>query len=178
MQPYEPNSSQLFTLFACIPKSKARRLILERLLWEGRSISMTVLPRNIFSFLLDNKVLDLGPFLVSSCAISGMQLDLPDNILFVPSSSSNRLLNNICNQNLNLQEVVSFFMYKMNVLLKLTVVKVKAFQGKVYNSWIFLFNKVVLCKPLVVNDEIWRKLLTIKPMQLTPWFLSARLCSE
>ena len=69
-------------------------------------------------------------------------------------------------------------MYKMNASLKLTVAKVKAFQGKVYDSWVFLFNKVVLRKPLVVNDKIWRKLLTIEPTQLAPRFLSARLCSE
>ena len=64
----------------------------------------------------------------------------------------------------------------MGATLKLTVTKVKAFQGKVYDGWIFLFDKVVLRKPLVMNDKIWRKLLTIEPTQLTPRFLSARLC--
>ena len=63
----------------------------------------------------------------------------------------------------------------MIVSLKLTVTKVEAFQGKIYNGWIFLFNKVVLRKPLVMNNKIWRKLLAIKPTQLTPRFLSAKI---
>ena len=56
--------------------------------------------------------------------------------------------------------------------MKLTVTKVEAFQGEIYDGWIFLFNKVVLRKPLVMYNKIWRKLLTIEPTQLTPRFLS------
>ena len=59
--------------------------------------------------------------------------------------------------------------------LKLTVTKVEALQGEIYDGWIFLFNKVVLRKPLVMNDKIWRKLFTVEPTQLTPRFLSAKL---
>jgi hypothetical protein len=59
--------------------------------------------------------------------------------------------------------------------MKLTVTKVEAFQGKIYDGWIFLFNKVVLRKPLVMNYKIWRKLLTIEPTQLTPRFLSVKI---
>jgi len=58
---------------------------------------------------------------------------------------------------------------------KLTVTKVNAFQGEVYNSWIFLFYEVVLCESFIVNNEIWRKLLTIEPTKLTPRLLSCAI---
>ena len=51
--------------------------------------------------------------------------------------------------------------------------KVNAFQWEVYNSWVFLFYEVVFRESFVVYNEIWRKLFTIEPAQLTPRFLSA-----
>jgi hypothetical protein len=54
---------------------------------------------------------------------------------------------------------------------KLTVTKVDTFQGEIYDSWVFFFHEVVFCEPLVMDNNIWWKLLTIEPSQLTPRFL-------
>jgi hypothetical protein len=51
---------------------------------------------------------------------------------------------------------------------RLTVTEVDTFQGEIYDSWVFFFHEVILCKPLVMNNKIWRKLLTIEPTQLAP----------
>ena len=51
---------------------------------------------------------------------------------------------------------------------RLTVTEVNTFQGEIYDSWVFFFHEVVLHKPLVMNNKIWRKLLAIESTQLAP----------
>jgi hypothetical protein len=50
----------------------------------------------------------------------------------------------------------------------LTVAEINTFQGEIDDSWVFFFHEVVLCKTLVMNNEIWCKLLTIESTQLAP----------
>ena len=51
---------------------------------------------------------------------------------------------------------------------RLTVTEVDTFQGEIYDSWVFFFHEVVLCKPLVMNNKILRKLLAVESTQLPP----------
>ena len=51
---------------------------------------------------------------------------------------------------------------------RLTVTEVDTFQGEIHDSWVFFFHEVVFCEPLVMNDKILRKLLTIESTQLAP----------
>lgn len=58
--------------------------------------------------------------------------------------------------------------YGMNESHRLTIAEVDAFQGEIYDSWVFFFHEVILGEPLVMNNNIWRKLLTIESTQLAP----------
>jgi hypothetical protein len=118
---------------------------------------------HFFSDFLYYEILDLEPFFI--LATSGTQLNLPHSVLFIPSGTSYRLMNYVCDKIVGRG--------RMLLCRAQIVTEVDAFQGEIYDSWVFLFHKVVFCEPLVMDNKIWRKLLTIEPTQLTPRFLRA-----